>query len=41
MDKLVAINTLYKFNHQGRYVFHFNDLKHMFSDDVSANDIRR
>lgn len=33
MEKLVAINTLDKFSHQGRYVFHFNDLKNMFSDE--------
>lgn len=33
MNKLVAINTLDRFSHQGRYVFHLNDLKNMFSGE--------
>ncbi|MET3814334.1 hypothetical protein [Pantoea sp. UYEF8] len=33
MDKLAAINTLDQFSLQGRYVFHLNDLKNMFSGE--------
>jgi len=31
VDKLTAINTLDKFSQNGRYVFHLNDLRYMFS----------
>ena len=33
MDKLTAINTLDRYSSQGRYVFHLNDLRNMFSDE--------
>lgn len=33
MDKLTAINTLDTFSRHGRYVFHINDLKYLFSDE--------
>lgn len=33
MDKLTAINTLDNFSRHGRYVFHLNDLRYMFSDE--------
>ncbi|MGB7803541.1 type IV toxin-antitoxin system AbiEi family antitoxin [Buttiauxella sp.] len=33
MDKLTAINTLDRYSSQGRYVFHLNDFRNMFSDE--------